>query len=202
MDPGAEAGVGLVLGGDHAVAVDGLVGLEVVETVPPRGLVGVPDEADGLELGDPGLGHVGLAALDEEHVVPALLLDPKAKLGAVGVGEGDQAVAELGLVGLQVGVVARPGGLLRVPRELDLVERGDALGGDVGGLPVAHKLVLLPLLGDPRGELGVGPVAAGDDAVSVLGLVLLEKAEHGEPLEVLGLGDGAGRPDRGGVGDG
>ena len=179
VDPGAEAGVGLVLGGDHAVAVDGLVGLEVVEAVPPRGLVGVPDEAYGLELGDPGLSHVGLASLDEEHVVPALLLDPKAELGAGGVGEGDQAVAELGLVGLHVGVVARPGGLLRVPRELDLIEGRDALRGYVRRLPVAHELVLLPLLGDPRGELGVGAIAAGDDAVPILGLVVLEKAEHG-----------------------
>ena len=202
MDPGAEAGVGLVLGRDHAVAVDGLVGLEVVEAVPPGGLVRVPDEANGLELGDAGLGHVGLATLDEEHVVPALLLDPKSELGTVGVGEGDEAVAELGLVGLEVGVVAGPGCLLRVPCELKLVEGSDALGGDVGGLAVAHELVLLPLLGDPRSELGVGPVSAGDYAVAVLGLVLPEEAEHAEPLEVLGLGCGTGRADGGGVGNG
>ena len=68
MDPSAETGIGSVLGRDHAVATQVAVGLEIVETVPPSRLVGVPNEANRFKLGDAVKVRVASVNLEEAKI--------------------------------------------------------------------------------------------------------------------------------------
>lgn len=158
---------------------------QFLQALHPRGVVRVPAKIDRVQCRDPLGRHVRLLVLLPQRVVPALLLDPQSELGVVRILHGNVAVPVLFAKGGQIGQVSGPRGLLGVPRETDLVEQRDPLGGDGGAAVFGAQLVLLPLLRHPRRQPRVERPPAGNHAVAVLGPVLEQLVVRGHPLGVL-----------------
>lgn len=109
VHPRPQPGILGVVGGDQAVALTVLEGLQFSKALQPCRFMRIPAKPDLVELLGPPLGHVRRLALFHQRVMPSLLFHPQTELWKLGVVQRNATMPRFGTEQLQVFQVTGPG---------------------------------------------------------------------------------------------
>lgn len=129
--------------------------------------LGLPRETKLFQLGNALLGNVTGLAFMESLELPALVVDPSAKLGVRSPLRGHHTVPVAFPVVGELAQAFQPRGFVRVPAESNVVQGLGAFLRHVRRLSLLHESVMASLLLDPQAELGVGCMRKRDMTMSI-----------------------------------
>lgn len=144
MNPRPQLWIVWISRRDKAISKLGFELRQLCHAFEPCRLVCVPAKAKAIERSRSLRAHMGRLSLLHQGVMTSLLLDPKSKLWVPWVSQGDIAMTMLSLEVAQVVDVSIPSRFLRIPREIEIVQQGDARGCYAAWFVGLEKPILFP----------------------------------------------------------